>query len=351
MFSHTECALFLESGTVVSLDYARVLVGFGTRTASLIPLEDERPCFYSPAFFLAETEPWHSHAYYCEMPFADLIKALQHWITTQSIKWKNPDKALFEKAFIDLKKRFISNELRKAVPFVFETTDQCMSINCLASSLCYALDYSASHHVHLYGTWNKNNGILGATPEILFSTLQSTRYTLTTMACAGTCDVGTIEQLMTDPKEIHEHQLVVEGICLALKPYGELFPGKRSVLRLSTLAHLITPIEVKLHQETPFKTIVSALHPTPALGAFPKKEGEQWLKNYQTIIDRKRFGAPFGYVFQGESKCLVAIRNVQWDEQGMFIGAGCGVVEESLLDNEWNEILKKISAIKEILHL
>jgi menaquinone-specific isochorismate synthase len=47
----------------------------------------------------------------------------------------------------------------------------------------------------------------------------------------------------------------------------------------------------------------------------------------------------------------VAIRNAQWFEGSIHIGAGCGIVPQSLLKNEWKEIQLKMQSIKNILGL
>jgi isochorismate synthase EntC len=54
----------------------------------------------------------------------------------------------------------------------------------------------------------------------------------------------------------------------------------------------------------------------------------------------------------------VSIRNVQWtpltaasDVVGLKMGAGCGVIAESLLDREWCELCAKLDCIQEITGL
>ena len=92
------------------------------------------------------------------------------------------------------------------------------------------------------------------------------------------------------------------------------------------------------------------MHPTPALGAFPRRPGMEWLKEYQQKIDRRRFGAPVGYAIEdAQAKCYVAIRNVQWTKNQMLLAAGCGIVATSQYDAEWAEIKLKLQAIKEML--
>lgn len=224
----------------------------------------------------------------------------------------------------------------------------------LRSSLLSLLQYAKSQPVHSYGFWENGHGMLGATPELLFSLGEIKRHTLITMACAGTRGLRSQPgSFMDDPKEVHEHQLVVDGIMESLAPFGKVTIGSMRVLHLPKLSHLLTPIEVELKQDADFNAIVKALHPTPALGAFPRKEGLEWLKSYQKQIDRKRYGAPVGYTRgnTNEAGCYVAIRNAQWNPEEIVIGAGCGVVKESLLDREWDEVKLKIQAIKEMLSL
>ncbi|HEY4831978.1 MAG TPA: chorismate-binding protein, partial [Waddliaceae bacterium] len=97
-----------------------------------------------------------------------------------------------------------------------------------------------------------------------------------------------------------------------------------------------------------FIEVVEMLHPTPALGAFPRILGKTWLMDYQTKMNRGRYGAPVGYYYPSkeEGECFVAIRNVQWVGPEAQIGAGCGIVAQSVFEQEWDEIQLKIQSIK-----
>ena len=52
-----------------------------------------------------------------------------------------------------------------------------------------------------------------------------------------------------------------------------------------------------------------------------------------------------------ETLFLVAIRNIQWDVDKTLLGSGCGIVSESKIEREWNELTLKRKAVKELLHL
>jgi menaquinone-specific isochorismate synthase len=211
--------------------------------------------------------------------------------------------------------------------------------------------YIQRHPGHLYGTWNAQEGILGVTPETLFAVKKELdTWTLKSHALAGTAPTG---ESCLSPKLIHEHQVVVDGITQALSRLGKPQIGPLQTLDLPHLRHLMTPIEMQLTNRPAFEQIVQALHPTPALGAHPIESGRRWLLDYQKHFDRLRFGAPVGYFdpTTQNSRCFVAIRNVQWQPHRMLLGAGCGIVADSDPESEWNEILLKLKAIKAMLNL
>lgn len=196
--------------------------------------------------------------------------------------------------------------------------------------------------------------MLGGTPELLFNMdHDGEKMTISTMACAATCSKDEVEGFATDSKMLDEHNFVVQGILESLSPFGEVRKEKIQILELPTLCHFLTPMVVETEKNLEFEPLVRSLHPTPALGAYPKKQGMKWLAEYQNKIDRGRYGAPVGYYRPdtGKAACYVAIRNAQWSHDEIKIGAGCGVVPQSALESEWAEIQLKIQSIKDILAL
>ena len=347
---------FIRSGSIITLDAHRVLIGWGKRSLVKDPAKISGPVFYFPDFFLKNESQWYVHEHWKETDLSNLQLHVSAQISSISkpaeIHWTCPYHEVFRSAFHDLQHRFGRGELQKAVPYVFMETPNHMDMLRLAFALDNLLKYAVIHPVYLYGCWDRVEGILGATPELLFRLRNHPVPILETMACAGTCATNH-EDTLDNPKELHEHQLVVQGITESLDSYGEVCPKPLELLKLPNLTHLVTPIQVKLDHPIAFESAVRALHPTPALGAFPKAKGNLWLNNYQTKIARKRFGAPVGFMHNQGSvgNCYVAIRNVQWDEKGMKIGAGCGIVSESRPEKEWQEIQLKHHAIRNMMSL
>ncbi len=325
------------------------------------PIEDaSSPSFYFPDFFLKSQTPWFVHKHSMEVSPQELQLVLSpHELAPKvslrlnPLGWHNSYQPLFLHTFEQLQAKFASREIDKAVPFVLESTLQTMDEGQLRTSLLSVLNYAKENPAYVYGFWDKNSGILGATPEILFRIVDAGTK-LETMACAGTKNLHSDSAaFLSDPKELHEHQLVVQGITESLAAFGHVHVGDLRLLKLSQLVHLVTPIAIELNATPSFEAIVRALHPTPAVGAFPRKEGMRWLEDYHTKIDRGRFGAPVGYTLPAAKKanCYVSIRNVQWNESEMMLAAGCGLVKESRSDREWAEISLKLQAIKEMLAL
>src|SRR5258708_32682060 len=118
---------------------------------------------------------------------------------------------------------------------------------------------------------------------------------------------------------------------------------RRRVFRLPPLAHLATPIrceETRDSERMSFAEMVRRLHPTAALGVSPRTPaGERWLREADRGVKRRTFGAPFGIEREDRSAlALVAIRNVQWDGERVRVGSGAGMLIESQLEREFEEL-------------
>lgn len=346
---------FLESGTIISVDRDRVMIGYGKRNWNA-HAKKNATSFYFPDYFLTESKPWCTQEHTIELKIDQLLEMVTPSSHNPSpITWQNPFKETFENAFVDLQRRFAKKELKKAVPYVVEKTTTQMTESILRRALLNILKSAQNYPLHVYGFWENGQGMLGATPELLFSIEKKERSILQTVACAGTKSArhGSLDSLLNDSKERDEHAIVVEGISEALSPFGNVQRSQTGFTSVPGLSHLMTPISVELNGDYPFDQFVAALHPTPALGAFPKEEGWKWLSHYQTFVQRYRYGAPAGLVDPRTdvTRCLVAIRNVQWTHDGMMVAAGCGVVKESKLEHEWQEIQTKLRAIKQMLNI
>lgn len=191
--------------------------------------------------------------------------------------------------------------------------------------------------------------MLGASPEVLFRISQDGM--VTSEALAGSARIDDGANLVHDPKNVREHNLVVEDVCAQLSSLGPLQRESRSVSPLSGVAHLRTVVRCYPPAPPSFSDLVSLLHPTPALGIAPRAaQTLELLQRLDPLAERGRFGAPFGAILpDGEALCIVAIRNVQWQDGILRLGAGAGILKESSFEAEFEELSLKQRVVAELL--
>lgn len=321
--------------------------------------------FYAPDFFLDSPQPWllpedpadleGVQTLSAQELSAQLAPSADAALPVDARQWHGPKRSEFDQDFGDLQAHFQAGKLRKAVPVFFEHADGPVSPAQTARWIAASL--RAPETLLPYGCWTEGGGMLGASPEVLFEVRGGT---LKTMALAGTLaaphsGAAAAEALfLADPKERKEHNLVVEGIVDALAPLGAVTVGAARILKLPGLWHLQTSIEAALREDLSMENLVRRLHPTPALGGSPRAASLDWLWQQdlgRSEADRRGgFGAPFGVQSpDGSLFCLVAVRSLQWDHKRMRIGAGCGIIQESRPEREWEELRRKRETVKRLL--
>jgi menaquinone-specific isochorismate synthase len=197
-----------------------------------------------------------------------------------------------------------------------------------------------------YGHWSKHQGMIGATPEVLWDYKNET---LTLQSLAGTAKEGEETELLNE-KNQHEFQLVVKGIEETCKELGiAISREETSRKQFGKLIHL----QKLFHSHLALKSddllkLTNLLSPTAALGGSPKKISLEFLEHqswYQQKYPLRKFGSAFGFLEGEVGKFIVAIRNIQWNQEGFFIESGAGIVNDSLLKLELNEISLKRNSI------
>ena len=319
---------------------------------------------YAPDFFLDTPHPWlvpenpaDPHwvrtVTASDVPEADIPDADTE---TLPLEWTAPPHAAYNAAFADLQQRFEAGELTKAVPVFFEQAQWPRPDLPLAYWVSRLLRVPDT--LTPYGRWTADSGVLGASPEVLFSIQNGV---LSTMALASTLPAPPPAQaeaaearFLTDPKERREHALVIEGMTATLAQFGTVRVSETRVVKLPTLWHLRTPIEVVLSGSPSFEAVTRALHPTPALGGLPRLASTDWLRQLDRTAGQNRgtFGAPFGaQMADGSAFCLISVRSLLWAGQSLRIGAGCGIIRESVASREWAEFQRKRDSVKKLLGL
>lgn len=330
---------FLECGAIVSWSEDRWIIAWGEPGRAAAP-DVSRPSFFAPDFFLGEEKPWRIYPEAAAVSPDGLAQMLARHESKRT--WETFDEQGFARAFGQVTGSIRRGHLRKAVPAVFETSRGALSAGERESALRAAANLPAG--LMPYGFWDYYGGMIGASPELLF---ENDGVEIHTVAVAGTARSGALpEEMMDDPKERDEHKLVLDDVAARLAPFGDVTKGATRLWRIGMLSHLRTDLRVAPEEPADFAALVAQLHPTPAVGIAPRGDWRKIIAGFDAA-PRGYFGAPFGVLLpDGTSRCLVAIRGVQWDRTTARCGAGCGIVPGSRLERELAELRLKISATR-----
>lgn len=263
-----------------------------------------------------------------------------------NLVWRQSDRAVFQKSFRELQALIQQGLATKGVPWGFQTAHFPKAQRLWQELLARTPQISPG--LTLYGAELASEAVLGASPEWLFR-IEEGGQTLTTVALAGTRWPGQVRDETQEKKDAREHQLVVEDIVRRLRPFGDVTTGERSWRSAGLVEHLHTPITLHSSLKLDVSELVAALHPTPAVGVFPRTAAAlKWQDDLPGHEVRADFAAPWIVRHRGDGRAwaLVALRQVRLRENEIFIPAGCGVIADSVEEVEWKEIQEKIHSVK-----
>ncbi|USS84567.1 chorismate-binding protein [Fructilactobacillus myrtifloralis] len=223
-----------------------------------------------------------------------------------------------------------------------------------ASQLIRALLRDQPHTYHFF-LKHHDELFLSATPERLVRLHQGK---LATAAVAGsvrrgataTEDKHLATALQADSKNQAEHQLVVTEIQRRLRPWAHLQPvASPQILTTPQIQHLYTPITGSITQQASLWQLVTALHPTPALGGVPTAWAQVTIRATERC-PRGLFAAPVGYALpNGDGEFVIGIRSLWSHAQRVNLFAGAGILAASTLAAEAREIQLKTRPMQQIL--
>jgi isochorismate synthase len=197
---------------------------------------------------------------------------------------------------------------------------------------------------YVFAIQRGNRYFIGATPERLVC---SEDGQIQTMALAGSAPRGATEEedqrlgaeLLKSVKNQGEHHYVVETIQNALKTLCSRVwvADAPHLLKLNNIQHLETPLMGDLRPEHSILEAIEDLHPTPAVGGYPRQPALAAIRTYEQL-DRGWYASPIGWIgANGNGEFAVALRSglVEGAEATLF--AGCGIVANSDPDSEYQE--------------
>jgi len=155
-------------------------------------------------------------------------------------------------------------------------------------------------------------------------------------------------ELLGSAKNRVEHQITIDMVHDTLLPWCSYLDAEPepSVVAAGPVQHLATLVEGRLSYPTPSALdLVAALHPTPAVGGWPRAEALAVQAQLEQA-DRGRYAGPVGWVdAAGNGAWGVGIRGVQLEGPGARLFSGVGVVADSDPDAELEETRAKAQAV------
>tara|TARA_B100000700_G_C15062960_1_gene867216 strand:- start:4791 stop:6200 length:1410 start_codon:yes stop_codon:yes gene_type:complete len=215
------------------------------------------------------------------------------------------------------------------------------------------MNYSECFLFHM----NIGEGVFfGASPELL---VRLTDDGIETAALAASIGRGDnldedrklATELLSDPKSKLEHQLVINSIVeklnrLDLKVNIDSTPKIR---KLQNIQHLLTPIYAEPTEGLSIIDLVDQLHPTPAVCGYPEYDAREIIDHYENF-DRGWYAGPVGWVdANGKGEFAVALRSCLIAENIAWLFAGNGIVADSNVDDELEELLLKFQPLSKAI--
>ncbi len=205
---------------------------------------------------------------------------------------------------------------------------------------------------YIFSTNNcQGQTFIGASPERL---VKIHHQQLETDALAGSAprgktaidDAQFADRLLSNQKEIHEHQVVIDFITRHLAELGlETQRSAARLLQLPNIQHLHTPICATVPLHIHLLDVVAKLHPTPAVAGAPRELACNQIRHYEQF-ERSLYAAPIGWVdYQGNGEFAVGIRSAVLDGCHARLFAGAGIVAGSNPDKELAEVQLKLQAL------
>jgi len=345
----------LEDGGLLQIDSDTFILLIGPKKpfiGDIKSLSSNQFLVYQPDYwdYLEQNPPNKLYVYQHNLKLnrADLRLLLSKiQLEGQSLQFRADHYDHFKTQYDWSQKQFENGLLKKTVPFTkfeYQIEDR---FNFL-THLLFAI--ASSQQGWLYGFWNSQQGYMGMTPESL---ALWDGDQLETMALAGTWshDVKYNNLDDIDEKIKQEHDLVIQDI---ISKVPQAKKDKTKIFKLQYLNHLKTKISCEVKDLKFFFEYVLKLHPTAALGLFPHNH-ELALNFSKLNLQNQRgfFGAPIGFLTSKRSQIYVSIRCFEWNQQKqkLNIFCGCGITQQSVISEEWNELNTKKMAIVKAFNL
>lgn len=162
-----------------------------------------------------------------------------------------------------------------------------------------------------------------------------------------------IKNFLDDPKEIAEHNMLVDlernDLSAVCEPGSVKIEHFREVETYSHLHHLVSTISGTLKPRQNLQVILRALLPGGSITGCPKIRTMEWIDRLEPCF-RGPYTGSFGIIEDsGDLHLNLIIRSMITTGEDCFIQAGGGIVVDSVPSYEFNENRIKAQALLDLL--
>ena len=200
--------------------------------------------------------------------------------------------------------------------------------------------------------------LIGASPELLYRQRQGE---MESFPLAGTArrgktpeeDQDLVRTLLNDPKEIAEHNMLVDlhrNDLGRVARYGSVKVRRIfDIKKFSHVQHISSEVVGLIAHDEDMFTALASSFPAGTLSGAPKIESMKIIDRIEQEPRGPYGGAVGHFGFNGDSTFAIPIRTIFGAGDKAFVRASGGVVYDSTAEGEYQEIQNKMAAVKKAL--
>ena len=163
------------------------------------------------------------------------------------------------------------------------------------------------------------------------------------------------EDLLNDPKEIAEHLMLID---LGRNDVGRVsqmgsvkVTDKMIIEKYSHVMHIVSNVVGDLLEDLDYVDALKATLPAGTLSGAPKIRAMQIINELEPS-SRGIYGGAIGYIsWNGDIDTAIAIRTAVIKDNVIHVGAGAGIVADSIPENEWLECKQKAKVFLDAMEM
>ncbi|MFN3605104.1 MAG: anthranilate synthase component I family protein [Leptonema sp. (in: bacteria)] len=207
---------------------------------------------------------------------------------------------------------------------------------------------------HMFFLKFENKYLIGASPELVFRIRNGE---METFPLAGTIqrgrnleeDIFFARRLLNDPKEIAEHNMLVDlhrnDLGRVAKPGTVKIRHLMDIKKFSHVQHISSEVVGLIKKNYTMFDGLASVFPAGTLSGAPKIESMKIIEKIEQSPRGPYGGAVGHFGFDGNCTFAIPIRSFFVSDSFGFARASGGIVYDSVPENEYQEIIRKLGAI------